>query len=201
MALRRIRPMAWPLLALSLLALPFTARTAAPAGPRFAVRVAPGLAPGPLDGRLLLLVSKDESRSRASRSATARRRSRSSASTSTAWSPGDAGGVRRGRRSATRSSASRDLPRGHLHGAGAAPPVRDVPPRRRPHGQAARWTAAKASSGTARPGNLYSTPQQGHDRSRGGRARSRIALDKVIPPIPTRRTRSTSSTCGSRASG
>ncbi|PYQ38519.1 MAG: hypothetical protein DMF77_23860, partial [Acidobacteria bacterium] len=61
MALRRIRPMAWPLLALPLLALPFTVRSAVPAGPRFAVQVAPGLAAGPLDGRLLLLVSKDES--------------------------------------------------------------------------------------------------------------------------------------------
>ena len=52
MALRRIRPMAWPLLALPLLALPFTVRSAVPAGPRFAVQVAPGLAAGPLDGQL-----------------------------------------------------------------------------------------------------------------------------------------------------
>src|ERR1043165_1304935 len=58
---QHIRPVAWPFLALALLTLPFTVRSAAPAGPRFAVRVAPGLAPGPLDGRLLLLVSKDES--------------------------------------------------------------------------------------------------------------------------------------------
>jgi hypothetical protein len=61
MPFRRIHPMAWPLLALPLLASPLTVRSAAPAGPRFAVRVAPGLARGPLDGRLLLLVSKDES--------------------------------------------------------------------------------------------------------------------------------------------
>jgi len=61
MPLRRISPMAWPLLAVPLLAAPFTVRSAAPAGPRFTVRTAPGLASAPLDGRLLLLVSKDES--------------------------------------------------------------------------------------------------------------------------------------------
>jgi hypothetical protein len=52
---------AWPLLALGLLAVPFTVRSADPVAPRFAVRVAPDLAKQPLDGRLLLLVSTDES--------------------------------------------------------------------------------------------------------------------------------------------
>jgi len=61
MPLRRIH-FAAPLLAAAVLAVPFTVRSAAPAGPRFTVRTAPGLADAPLDGRLLLLVSKDESR-------------------------------------------------------------------------------------------------------------------------------------------
>src|SRR4029453_16440521 len=59
MPLRRIHLAA--LLAAAVLAVPFTVRSAAPSGPRFTVRTAPGLADAPLDGRLLLLVSKDES--------------------------------------------------------------------------------------------------------------------------------------------
>src|ERR1043165_1998287 len=58
---QHIRPVAWPFLALALLTLPFTVRSAAPAGPRFGVRGAAGVRTGPLDGRLLLLVSRDES--------------------------------------------------------------------------------------------------------------------------------------------
>jgi hypothetical protein len=42
-------------------AVPFTVRSADPAGPRFAIRVAPDLARAPLDGRLLLLISTDAS--------------------------------------------------------------------------------------------------------------------------------------------
>src|SRR5438552_13093810 len=57
----RLAPPRWPLLAVALLGLPFTVRSAGPAGPRVTVRVAPPLAPRPLDGRVLLLVSTDAS--------------------------------------------------------------------------------------------------------------------------------------------
>ncbi len=57
----RVASPAWPLVALGLLAVPFTVRSADPVGPRFSVRVAPEVAKTPLDGRLLLLLSADES--------------------------------------------------------------------------------------------------------------------------------------------
>jgi len=51
----------WPFLVAGALVLPFTVRSADPAGPRFSVRVAPDAAREPLEGRLLLLISSDES--------------------------------------------------------------------------------------------------------------------------------------------
>ena len=45
-----------------------------------------------------------------------------------------------------------------------------------------RWIAARASSGRAAPGNLYSTPVRG--ARRGGAGTISLTLDKVIPAIP-----------------
>ncbi|HUG53202.1 MAG TPA: hypothetical protein VMR21_06355 [Vicinamibacteria bacterium] len=57
----RLVPAAFLLLGLGVLALPLAVRSAGPAAPRIAVRLAPEVAGEPLDGRLLLLFSTDES--------------------------------------------------------------------------------------------------------------------------------------------
>ena len=124
--------------ALALLASTLPAAGAEPARLRIAVRYPEKLAKGPLDGRLLLLVSTDPSAEPRFqvRDADARRASRCSGSTSSGWKPGEAGGIRRERAGLSGGEPprreARTLPR-----AGAAPPLRDVPPRRRPRGQAA----------------------------------------------------------------
>ncbi|MCK7518199.1 MAG: hypothetical protein MZV64_11000 [Ignavibacteriales bacterium] len=43
---------------------------------------------------------------------------------------------------------------------GPAPPLRDLPPLRRPRRSSCPWTGAKANAGTPLPGNLYSTPRK-----------------------------------------
>ena len=167
-----------------------------PAGLRVAVTYGAGLARGPLDGRLLLLLSKDRRPSRGSRSPTTlSRASRSSASTSTAGS--------RGRKpsSAATSSAirSRAWPgsrRGPTRSRRSSTGMR---PSGAPTGtrSSCRWTAARDSSGARRPGisiplrarSRSTRPGGRDDRDRAGPGRSRRS--------PIRRRRSTSGTSGS----
>ena len=125
--------------ALLLLAASRTTSGAEPARLRFAVCYPEALANGPLDGRLLLLISKDA----AARAALPDQRqraddaSRSSASTSTGWKPGARRRLRRRACSAIPVAQPGGRAGRHVPRPGAAAPVRDVPPRRRPHGEAA----------------------------------------------------------------
>ncbi len=146
------------------------------------------LAKGPLDGRLLLLLSTDDSAEPRFQISDGPRRSRSSASTSDGWKPGSRGGRRRGRpRLSAREPGAG--PRRDLHRAGAAPPLRDLPPRRRPHGQAAdgprRGPAveprARATSTARRARSRSIRERRAPSRSRWTRRsrRSRPAGDEV----------------------
>ena len=85
--------------------------------------------------------------------------------------------------SATRSRASPQVPKGTYCRAGRPPPLRDVPPRRRPQvvklpmdrGEGQHWNLA--------PGNLLSTPREGRGRPVEGR-HDPDRPRRVIPPIP-----------------
>jgi hypothetical protein len=181
MALRRFSPMAWPLLALPLLAWPFTARSAAPAGPRFAVRVAPGLATGPLDGRLLLLVSRDESQEPRFQIEDGPKSQQAFGLDVDGWAPGTAAGFDPGVLGYPLESL-RDLPAGtytvqallHRYETFHRSDGHTVKlPMDRGEGQ--QWNRA--------PGNLYSTPRKVTvDPAATGAVE--ITLDKAIPPIP-----------------
>jgi hypothetical protein len=181
MALRRIHPAAWPLLALALLALPFTARSAAPAGPRFAVRVAPGLAAGPLDGRLLLLVSKDESQEPRFQIEDGPKSQQAFGIDVDGWAPGTPAAFEPGVIGYPLESL-RDLPAGtytvqallHRYETFHRSDGHTVKlPMDRGEGQ--QWNKA--------PGNLYSTPRK-VTVDPAAAAPVEITLDKTIPPIP-----------------
>ena len=181
MALRRISPMAWPLLALPLLALPFTVRSAAPTGPRFAVRVAPGLAPGPLDGRLLLLVSRDESQEPRFQIEDGPKSQQAFGLDVDGWAPGTAATFEPGVLGYPLESL-RDLPAGpytvqallHQYETFHRSDGHTVKlPMDRGEGQ--QWNRA--------PGNLYSTPRK-VTVDPAATAAVEITLDKTIPPIP-----------------
>ena len=181
MALRRIHPTAWPLLALPLLALPFTVRSAAPTGPRFAVRVAPGLAPGPLDGRLLLLVSKDESQEPRFQIEDGPKSQQAFGLDVDGWAPGTAATFEPGVLGYPLESL-RDLPAGpytvqallHQYETFHRSDGHTVKlPMDRGEGQ--QWNRA--------PGNLYSTPRK-VTVDPAATAAVEITLDKTIPPIP-----------------
>ena len=181
MALRRIRPLAWPLLALPLLALPLTVRSAAPAGPRFTVRVAPGLATVPLDGRLLLLVSKDDSQEPRFQIEDGPKSQQAFGIDVDGWAPGTAATFAPGVLGYPLESL-RDLPAGtytvqallHKYETFHRSDGHTVKlPMDRGEGQ--QWNRA--------PGNLYSTPRKVTVDPAGPGA-VEIILDKTIPPIP-----------------
>jgi len=181
MALRRIRPMAWPALALPFLALPFTVRSAAPAGPRFAVRVAPGLATGPLDGRLLLLVSKDESQEPRFQIEDGPKSQQAFGIDVDGWAPGTTATFEPGVLGYPLESLH-DLPSGsytvqallHKYETFHRSDGHTVKlPMDRGEGQ--QWNRA--------PGNLYSTPRK-VTVDPAATARVEITLDQTIPPIP-----------------
>src|SRR5882672_11890611 len=180
MALRRISPMAWPLLALPLLALPFTVRSAAPGGPRFTVRVAPGLATAPLDGRLLLLVSKDESQEPRFQIEDGPKSQQAFGIDVDGWAPGTAATFDPGVLGYPLESL-RDLPAG-TYTVQALLHEYETFHRRDGHtvklpmdrGEGQQWNRA--------PGNLYSTPQKITVRANDDRE-IKIVLDKVTPPI------------------
>jgi putative esterase len=179
----RISPTAWPLLALPLLASPFTTvRSAAPAGgPRFAVRVAPGLAVGPLDGRLLLLVSKDESQEPRFQIEDGPRSQQVFGIDVDGWAPGAAATFDPGVLGYPLESLG-DL-RAGTYTVQALLHRYETFHRRDGHtvklpmdrGEGQQWNRA--------PGNLYSTPRQ-VTIDPAATAAVEITLDKVIPPIP-----------------
>jgi hypothetical protein len=173
--------MAWPLLALLLLALPFTARSAAPGGPRFAVRVAPGLATGPLDGRLLLLVSKDDSQEPRFQIEDGPKSQQAYGMDVDGWAPGSAATFEPGVIGYPLESL-RDLPAGsytvqallHKYETFHRSDGHTVKlPMDRGEGQ--QWNKA--------PGNLYSTPRK-VTVDPAASAPIEITLDKTIAPIP-----------------
>jgi putative esterase len=181
MALRRFSPMAWPLLALPLLAWPLTVRSAAPAGPRFAVRVAPGLSAVALDGRLLLLVSKDESQEPRFQIEDGPKSQQAFGIDVDGWAPGTAATFEPGVAGYPLESL-RDLPAGtytvqallHKYETFHRSDGHTVKlPMDRGEGQ--QWNRA--------PGNLYSTPRK-VTVDPAATATVEITLDKVIPPIP-----------------
>jgi len=180
MPLRRIH-LAAPLLAAAVLAVPFTVRSAAPSGPRFTVRTAPGLADAPLDGRLLLLVSKDESQEPRFQIEDGPKSQQAFGIDVDGWAPGTPAAFEPGVPGYPLEYL-RDLPAGTytvqalLHkyetfhrGDGHTVKL----PMDRGEGQ--QWNRA--------PGNLYSTPRK-VTIDPGAAAPVEIVLDKTIPPIP-----------------
>ena len=180
MPLRRIH-LAAPLLAAAVLAVPLTARSAAPSGPRFTVRTAPGLAEAPLDGRLLLLVSKDESQEPRFQIEDGPKSQQAFGIDVDGWTPGTPAAFEPGVPGYPLEYL-RDLPAGTytvqalLHkyetfhrGDGHTVKL----PMDRGEGQ--QWNRA--------PGNLYSTPRK-VTIDPGAAAPVEIVLDKTIPPIP-----------------
>jgi predicted Zn-dependent peptidase len=92
-----------------------------------------------------------------------------------------------------------DVPPGTYTSPGAAAQVRDVPPGRRPHGEAADGPrrGAAVEPGAGQP---VQHAAEGDDRS-GGRRHAGSRSTRSSRPSRIRPRRSTSSTCGSRASG
>ena len=166
-----------PWMPAALIALAATAQAAG--GPTVNVTYPASLAAGPLDGRLLLLLSTDaergaappDQRHRLEHAAGLRHRRRRLEARA-------GRDVRRRRASAIpleRLAAT--CPPGTYTRAGAAPPLRDVPPRGRPRGQAAdgprRGPAveprARATSTARRARSRSIRPRRGdHDRARQG---------------------------------
>ena len=180
MPLRRIH-LAAPLLAAAVLAVPFTVRSAASSGPRFTVRTAPGLADAPLDGRLLLLVSKDESQEPRFQIEDGPKSQQAFGIDVDGWAPGTPAAFEPGVPGYPLEYL-RDLPAGTytvqalLHkyetfhrGDGHTVKL----PMDRGEGQ--QWNRA--------PGNLYSTPRK-ITVDPAAPAPVEIVLDKTIPPIP-----------------
>ena len=137
-------------------------------GPRFAVRFGRELGETPVDGRLLLLISTDPAEEPRFQITDPPRPSRPSASTSRG-SPRAGGRRRRDRPSATRSRASGRSRRGRIGSRRSCTSTRpSIGPTATP--SSCRWTGARGSSGTRRPGNLYSTPREIADRPEPRRA-------------------------------
>ena len=180
MPLRRIH-FAAPLLAAAVLAVPFTVRSAAPAGPRFTVRTAPGLADAPLDGRLLLLVSKDESREPRFQIEDGPKSQQAFGIDVNGWAAGTPATFEPGVPGYPLEDL-RDLPAG-TYTVQALLHKYDTFHRSDGHtvklpmdrGEGQQWNRA--------PGNLYSTPRK-ITVDPAAPAPVEIVLDKTIPPIP-----------------
>jgi len=180
MPLRRIH-FAAPLLAAAVLAVPFTVRSAAPAGPRFTVRTAPGLADAPLDGRLLLLVSKDESREPRFQIEDGPKSQQAFGIDVSGWAAGTPATFEPGVPGYPLEDL-RDLPAG-TYTVQALLHKYDTFHRSDGHtvklpmdrGEGQQWNRA--------PGNLYSTPRK-ITVDPAAAAPVEITLDKTIPPIP-----------------
>jgi hypothetical protein len=181
MLLRRLPPMAWPLLVLPLLASPLAVRSAPPAGPRFVVRVAPGLANGPLDGRLLLLVSRDESQEPRFQIEDGPKSQQAFGIDVAGWAPGAP---------ATFEPGVLGYP---LESLGALPAgtytvqalLHKYETFRRADGHTVKlpMDRGEGQQWNRAPGNLYSTPRKVTvDPAAAGPVE--ITLDKTIPPIP-----------------
>jgi hypothetical protein len=177
----RPRHVSWILLALPVLASPLTVRSAAPPGPRFAVRVAPGLAAGPLDGRLLLLVSRDESQEPRFQIEDGPKSQQAFGIDVDGWAPGAAATFEPGVLGYPLESLG-DLPAGtytvqallHKYETFHRSDGHTVKlPMDRGEGQ--QWNRA--------PGNLYSTPRK-VTVDPAASAPIEITLDKTIAPIP-----------------
>ena len=180
MPLRRIH-LAAPLLAAAVLAVPFTVRSAASSGPRFTVRTAPGLADAPLDGRLLLLVSKDESQEPRFQIEDGPKSQQAFGIDVDGWAPGAPAAFEPGVLGYPLEYL-RDLPAG-TYTVQALLHKYEIFHRSDGHtvklpmdrGEGQQWNRA--------PGNLYSTPRK-VTIDPGAAAPVEIVLDKTIPPIP-----------------
>ena len=171
-------------------------RRRSPSGSRLAWRAQP------LDGRLLLLISTDEDRRAALPDrATAPRRQQVFGIDVDGWTPGRRRDLRRRRPRLSAAQSLRDVPAGRrtrvqalLH------QLRDVPPRRRPHREAAHGPRRGAAV-EPRAGQPLQHAAQGHASTRERRGRRDRRSTRRSRPSRSRRTRSTSGTSGSRASG
>ena len=193
--------------ALLLLAASRTTSGAEPARLRFAVSYPEALAKGPLDGRLLLLLSTDDSaepRFQISDTDVAKSQQVFGIDVE-GWKPGEARVFDASVLGYPAESLG-DVPAGTLPRAGAAPQLRDVPPRGRPRGEAADGPRRRASSGTARPATSSARRASWPSIPRATR-RSRLELDQAIPRDPAagrhevRQARAASRASGSRSSG
>ena len=170
-----------------------------PAG-GFAVRIASNLSKDALDGRLLLLVSKDAAREP--------RFQVNATSLSSAQVFGiDVEGLKAGDDGCSTprvlgyplESLSRASAR-QLHRAGAPAQVRDVPPCRRPHREAADGPRRRPAV-EQRAGQPLQHAADDATGTAGAAALSASRSTRSSRRCPIRPTRSTSSTCASRASG
>ena len=149
-------------------------------GPTVNVTYPASLAAGPLDGRLLLLLSTDDKEEpRLQISDTELGTQQVFGIDVDGWKPGAVATF-----DAERARLSARAPRagaaGHLQRAGAAPPLRDVPPRRRPHGEAADGPRRGAAvEPRARQPLQHAAEDRRSTRERQGPIT--IALDKAIP--------------------
>ena len=148
---------------------------------RFDIRFPARLCPDTLDGRLLLLLSTDDSEE-------PRFQVKDGPETQLAFgidveglAPGQAGGRSTPASSATRRQPRRDAGRG-VHGAGSPPPLRDLPPRRRPHGEAPHGPRRGPAVEQGARQSLQPPRKVTIDPAAGGAVE--IVLDRVIPPIP-----------------
>ena len=180
--------------ALLLLAASRTTSGAEPARLRFAVSYPEALAKGPLDGRLLLLLSTDasaEPRFQISDTDVAKSQQVFGIDV-LGWKPGEAK-VFDASVLGYPAEALGDVKAGALPRAGAAPQVRDVPPRRRPRGEAADGPRrGPAVEPRARQPAQHAA--RGGRRSRARRDGERSRSTRRSPRSRRRPTRSTSST-------
>ena len=149
-------------------------------GPRVLVTFPAELSKTAVDGRLLLMISSDDGAEPRFQISDGPRTQQVFGIDVDGWKPGDAGTFDGAVLGYPLESACATLPAGHLHGAGAAAQVRDVHALATATPSSCRWTAAKASSGTARP----ATSTARRRRSRSSREGRRADRDRARPGDP-----------------
>ena len=151
-------------------------------GPRVLVTFPAELSKTAVDGRLILMISRDDGAEPRTQIVDGPRTQQAFGIDVDGWTPGVDAAFDRGVLGFPRQSLT-DVTRRHVHGPGAPAQVRDVQALGRPHRQAADGPRRRAAveRGARQP---LQHARRKSPSTRRRRARFGFSLDKMIPPIP-----------------